>query len=110
MGYLSGKYMQGALPKGSRKEMFKNTARYKKLDESDDILNAYAAVAKKEGISMSDMAHAFVYQQPFVGSTIIGGTNLEQLEQNIKAQSIRLSPECLKAIDEVHRKYPNPCP
>ncbi len=110
MGYLSGKYMHGALPKGSRKELFKNTARYKKLDESDDILNAYAVIAKKEGLSMSDMAHAFVYQQPFVGSTIIGGTNLEQLTQNLKAQSIRLSPECLKVLDAVHDTYPNPCP
>ena len=110
MGFLSGKYMQGALPKGSRKEMFKNTGRYKKLDESDDILNAYAAIAKKEGISMSDMAHAFVYQQPFVGSTIIGATNLEQLQQNIKAQSISLSPECLAGIEKVHKQYPSPCP
>lgn len=110
MGYLSGKYMGGVLPKGSRKEMFKNTARYKKLDESDDILNAYAAIAKKEGISMSDLAHAFVYQQPFIGSTIIGATNLEQLNANIKAMNIRLSDECLAELDEVHTRTPNPCP
>lgn len=110
MGFLSGKYMQGQLPKGSRKEMFKNTTRYAALDESDDILEAYLAIAKKEGISMSEMAHAFVYQQPFIGSTIIGGTNLAQLRENVAVQGIRLSEECLAALDQVHAKFPNPCP
>jgi aryl-alcohol dehydrogenase-like predicted oxidoreductase len=110
MGFLSGKYMNGALPKGSRKEMFKNTTRYQKLDESDDILNAYKKVAKDEGISMNELAHAFVYQQPFIGSTIIGCTNLTQLKENIAAQNVRLSPECFAAIDKVHATFPNPCP
>jgi len=109
MGFLSGKYLKGALPKGSRKTVFKNTARYARLDENDDILNAYQEIAKNEGINMSQMAHAFVYQQPFIGSTIIGGTNTTQLQENIAALSIQLSPECLKAINEVHEKYPNPC-
>ncbi len=110
MGFLSGKYMKGELPVGSRKEMFKNTARYTRLDESDDILEAYQAIAAKEGINMSQLAHAFVYQQPFIGSTIIGGTNLEQLKENVAAREIQLSDECLKALDEVHAKFPNPCP
>lgn len=110
MGYLSGKYMQGALPEGTRKALFKNTNRYKRLDESDEILNAYKQVAEKEGISMSDMAHAFVYRQAFIGSTIIGGTNLEQLEANIKAQDIQLSDTCLEELDNIHARFPNPCP
>ncbi len=110
MGYLSGKYMKGALPKGSRKELFKNTVRYKKLDESDEILDVYAAIAKKEGITMSDLAHAFTYRQPFIGSTIIGGTNLDQLTANVKALQLELSPDCLAALEKVHEQFPNPCP
>lgn len=110
MGFLSGKYMHGAVPDGTRKALFKNTTRYKKLDDSDEILNAYAAIAKQEGLSMSTVAQAFVYQQPFIGSSIIGGTNVEQLQENIAALDIELSDECLAAIDAVHRQYPNPCP
>jgi len=110
MGFLSGKYMQQQLPAGSRKQLFKNTQRYTALEKNDDILLAYQKVAKQEGISMSDMAHAFVYQQAFIGSTIIGATNLEQLQQNINALAIKLSPECLAAIDEVYNRHPNPCP
>ncbi len=110
MGYLSGKYMQGALPKGTRKALFKNTTRYKALDESDDILQAYAAIAKKEGLSMSALAHAFVYCQPFIGSTIIGATCSEQLRENLAALKLELSDACLAAINKVHEQYPNPCP
>jgi aryl-alcohol dehydrogenase-like predicted oxidoreductase len=110
MGFLSGKYMGGELPEGSRKAMFKNTTRYTRLDESDEILAAYKEIAKQEGVSMSDMAHAFVYQQPFIGSTIIGATCLAQLEANLAAIDLKLSEACLAAIDKVHELFPNPCP
>ena len=79
-------------------------------DKQEQIKKHTLIAAKKEGLTMSELAHAFVYQQPFIGSTIIGGTNLQQLQQNIKAQNIRLSPECFKSLDKVHAQYPNPCP
>lgn len=110
MGYLSGKYMNQQLPEGSRKQLFQNTTRYKNIDENDLILSKYKTIADKEGISMSELAHAFVYRQAFVDSTIIGGTNLDQLEENIAAYDIELSDDCISALDQVQSESPNPCP
>jgi len=109
MGYLSGKYLNGQLPKGSRKQLFDNLGRYAALDDGK-IINAYLEIAVDEGISLSALAHAFCYQQPFVDSTIIGATSLAQLQQNLDAYSIKLSDHALKRIDQVHARWKNPCP
>ena len=56
------------------------------------------------------MSLAFVNQQPFVTSNIIGATNLNQLEENISSIEVTLSEEVLSKINEVHSKIPNPSP
>ena len=56
------------------------------------------------------MALAFINQQPFVGSNIIGATNLEQLQENLESTKIKLSDEILNEIEAIHRQFPNPCP
>jgi aryl-alcohol dehydrogenase-like predicted oxidoreductase len=56
------------------------------------------------------MSLAFVNQQPFVTSNIIGATDLEQLKENIGSININLSEEVLKQINEVHAEIPNPAP
>jgi aryl-alcohol dehydrogenase-like predicted oxidoreductase len=54
------------------------------------------------------MSLAWCYSRWFVGSTIIGATTLEQLKENIDAESIVLPFELVKAIDEIHGRYTNP--
>ena len=62
------------------------------------------------GFAVLQMALAFVNRQPFVTSTLIGATTMEQLETNLASVDVRLSGEVLSAIDEVHSTYSNPCP
>jgi len=56
------------------------------------------------------MSLAFVNQQSFVTSNIIGATNLKQLEENISSINITLNDEILDKINEVHSRIPNPSP
>ncbi|MCY1425703.1 putative aldo-keto reductase [compost metagenome] len=56
------------------------------------------------------MALAFIKQQFFVTSTIIGATNLDQLKENIQAFEIELSAEVLQGIEAIHTQQPNPAP
>jgi aryl-alcohol dehydrogenase-like predicted oxidoreductase len=68
----------------------------------------YAALARENGMSPAQMALAWCYSRWFVGSTIIGATNLAQLKENIDAESLTLSDEVVKAIDAIHARYTNP--
>ncbi|TNE37323.1 MAG: aldo/keto reductase, partial [Alphaproteobacteria bacterium] len=108
-GYLSGKYRDGALPKGSRKERDNRLQRYEGIN-SQEAINAYLDLAKEHGLDPSQMALQFCISRPFNTSTIIGATSLEQLETDIGAADITLSEEVMKGIDAIHKRYPNPCP
>jgi aryl-alcohol dehydrogenase-like predicted oxidoreductase len=56
------------------------------------------------------MALAFVNQQPFVTSNIIGATNLEQLEENINSIHVTLTDEIIRDINAIHNTIPDPAP
>jgi len=56
------------------------------------------------------LALAFVNQQPFLTSNIIGATSMEQLKENISSIDVKLSEEILKRIDEIQELQPNPAP
>lgn len=68
----------------------------------------YAALARGNGLTPAQMALAWCYSRWFVGSTIIGATNLAQLKENIDAADLVLSPEVVAGIDVIHAKYTNP--
>jgi aryl-alcohol dehydrogenase-like predicted oxidoreductase len=68
----------------------------------------YAALARANGMTPAQMALAWCYSRWFVGSTIIGATTLDQLKENIDAESITLSDEVVAAIDAIHAQYTNP--
>ena len=56
------------------------------------------------------MALAYVTQQPFVTSNIIGATTMAQLKSNIDSFSLKLSDEVLAGIEAIHKEQPNPAP
>jgi aryl-alcohol dehydrogenase-like predicted oxidoreductase len=56
------------------------------------------------------MALAFARTRWFIGSVIIGATNLDQLQENLDSAEVVLSAEVLEKIEAVHRMYPNPAP
>jgi aryl-alcohol dehydrogenase-like predicted oxidoreductase len=109
-GVLSGKYLDGKSPEGSRGNLFPRfIARYMG-DGSLEAVKRYEAIAKKNGITLTELSLAFVNQLPFVTSNIIGATKMSQLKENIGSIYIELSEETLQEIAEIHAMIPNPAP
>jgi aryl-alcohol dehydrogenase-like predicted oxidoreductase len=106
-GMLSGKYQGGKKPAGSRITINADlSGRVNELAKA--ATDAYVNVAQKHGLDPSQMALAFCHQRPFVTSTIIGATSLEQLAINIDSCKLELGSEVLKDIYQVCRRYPAP--
>ena len=108
-GVLSGKYIGGARPDGSRMTLFNRFVRYDSA-QSQAATEAYAAIAAKYKLSLAQMSLAFVCQQPFVTSCLIGATTMDQLSENIDAGEVELSKDLLAEIEVVHSQYPDPAP
>jgi len=108
-GMLSGKYEQGARPAGARMTLFSRFARYSN-PQSLAACSRYVALAREHDLDPAQMALAYVTQQPFVTSNIIGATSLEQLESNLASTELKLSTEVLEAIEAIHTQQPNPAP
>jgi aryl-alcohol dehydrogenase-like predicted oxidoreductase len=79
-------------------------------EQSKFLIQKYAELAKELHMSLAHLALAFVNQQPFLTSTIIGATTMQQLQENISSIDLELSEEILKKIDEIHELQPNPAP
>jgi len=108
-GMLSGKYLNGKMPEGSRLKLFPNFSRYNS-NESQFLTKKYADLADSLNFSLAQFSLAFVTQQPFVTSNIIGATTMEQLKENIASININLSEEILKEINKIQELQPNPAP
>ncbi len=108
-GVLSGKYLEDAIPEKARVTLFPSYSRYSS-EQSYNATKRYNEIAKKHQISLTQMSLAFVNQQPFVTSNIIGATTMEQLSENIDSIHITLSEEIIAEINEVHAQFPNPAP
>jgi len=107
-GMLTGKYINKK-PKNSRLSLFNRFDRYSNKNSKNATIE-YVEIAKKYNISPTQLALAFVNQQPFVTSNIIGATNLSQLEENISSINITLDEEILSEIESIHSNQPNPAP
>jgi aryl-alcohol dehydrogenase-like predicted oxidoreductase len=108
-GYLTGKYLGGARPARARNTLFNRGQRYE-LAGAEEATRAYLDLAAAHGLDPSQMAIAFVNQQPFVTSTLVGATTMEQLKNNLGASDLMLSPEVMTGIDAIHQRYGNPAP
>jgi aryl-alcohol dehydrogenase-like predicted oxidoreductase len=106
-GMLTGKYSSNNIPAGSRRSIGADLGE-RFSDDSSLVADAYVDIARKYGIDPSQMALAFCNQRPFVTSTIIGATNLDQLATNIQSTELTLSNEVLEDIFQVYRKNPMP--
>ncbi len=108
MGTLTGKYLD-AQPEDARLTMFPQYSRYSN-PQAVEATRRYVEVAKKYDLKPAQMALAFVNQQPFVTSNIIGATKMEQLKENIESINVELSEEVLAEIEAIHTAIPNPAP
>jgi aryl-alcohol dehydrogenase-like predicted oxidoreductase len=104
-GVLTGKYVPGqAPPAGSRATDSEGGADMIKRFLRDDVLTRVQQlrpIAEDAGLSMAQLALAWVLQNPNVSSAIIGATRPEQVRDNVRAAGVRLDPELLKRVDEV---------
>ena len=105
-GYLTGKYQNGNLPKGSRKELFNRLQRYEGVG-SEEAIDAYLNIAKKYNIDPSQLANQFVTTRPFVTSNIIGATNMDQLKLAVTSNQIPLTEEIENEIEEAFKLHGN---
>jgi aryl-alcohol dehydrogenase-like predicted oxidoreductase len=103
-GWLSGRYRKG--------QDAPNTHRAQRLPERFDLsvpvnqrkldaVEELAQLAEKAGISLVELAVAFVVRHPAITSAIIGPRTMEQLETQLGAADVTLSGELLDAIDEI---------
>ncbi|MGM8361020.1 NADP(H)-dependent aldo-keto reductase [Flavobacterium sp. ARAG 55.4] len=108
-GTLSGKFLAGENHPNARIKLFPQFSRYSSA-QSTEATKQYVAIAEKHGLSAAQMALAFVNQQAFVTSNIIGATTLEQLKENIASIDLVLSEEIINEINAVHAAIPDPAP
>jgi aryl-alcohol dehydrogenase-like predicted oxidoreductase len=103
-GVLTGKYQPGQTPPvGSRATDPAGSAFISRL-MSDDVLSRVQRlrpVADDVGLSMAQLAVAWVLQNRNVAAAIIGATRPEQVVENVKASGVRLEPDVLKRIDDI---------
>lgn len=107
-GMLSGKYLDGKMPEGSRWTFSQRNGIFRDTPAANEAVRAYMQVAEKHGYTPCQLALAWCDQVDGVTSTIIGATSLEQLKEDIDAFSKPLSDEAISDINLVFKKYPMP--
>ena len=108
-GFLTGKYLADPQAKG-RATLFDGFAqRYAKPGVAPAVA-AYAALARRHGLTPTQLALSWVTTRWCVASTIVGATSLAQLKENIAACELSLSEEVLQDIEEIHLRHTNPAP
>lgn len=111
-GVLTGKYHDPSMTVAPTARLVQYKAQFPRFrtERSHAAVLKYLALAKQHNLTLTQLALSFAYHRPFMASTIIGASDLEQLHENIAAYSIRLEPAILSAIEAIHRDHPNPCP
>ena len=106
-GILSGKYLDGIIPDGSRKSIYNDLG-----NRNSDIMykasKEYINLAKKINVDPCQMALAFCLKRPFMTSVIFGATSEKQLKNNIQSVNIGLLDTHLNEIKKIHKLYPVP--
>ena len=111
-GILTGKYLNGQMPQGSRLALFGDGPlmyRYKR-PSVNQATEKYVEIAKQFGIDPAQFAIRFCDIQQFMTSTIIGATTMDQLKTCISSVDIEITKEILNEIKKVHEEFPHPAP
>lgn len=107
-GMLSGKYLNGNIPEGSRWTLTQRNGLFRDTEDAHAATAQYVAIAQYIGITPAQLALAWAAQVPGVTTTIIGSTTLTQLEECIAAFDMALSKETIDKIQGVIKRYPAP--
>ncbi|TEW52540.1 aldo/keto reductase [Psychromonas algicola] len=107
-GMLSGKYLNGQRPEGSRWTIQQRNGLFRDTEASTAAITAYQEIAAANGITAAQLALKWCDQIDGVTSTIIGATSIAQLKEDIDAFKEPLSEQALADIRAVLQKYPAP--
>ena len=107
-GLLTGKYLNGQRPKGSRFTLMQRHGLFRDTTHANAAVKAYVDIAKKHNMSPAKLALAWCEQVNGVTSTIIGATTMAQLQENIDAFNQPLSTDVLEDINHALRQFPSP--
>jgi aryl-alcohol dehydrogenase-like predicted oxidoreductase len=102
-GVLTGKYRPGEAPPADSRATSSSMNRFIKQWLNDEMLSAVQnlrPIADAAGLSMSQLALAWILRQDNVAAAIIGATRPEQVHENAAAAGVELSDDTLAAIDE----------
>ena len=106
-GTISGKYLNGARPEGTRLTLDPRVE-HREHPQTDAAIEKYIKLARQHNLDVCQMALAFVNNQPFVNSTLIGATNMMQLKNNIDSIDLKLSEDVYEGIKKIRRDHPMP--
>ncbi len=106
-GGLSGKYLAGDIPPGSRRSM-QPTLNGRYVPQSERVIGLYAEIAQRHGLDLAQMSLAFCLSRPFMASVIVGATSLDQLKTDIAAKDLALSEAVFSDIQTIYRDHPAP--
>jgi aryl-alcohol dehydrogenase-like predicted oxidoreductase len=103
-GWLSGKYSRDQRPTGDTRlgenpERGMEAWERRGTERTWDVVSAVQQVAEQRGVSMAEVALAWVTDRPAVTSTILGARTLEQLETNLAAAGLHLSDKEVELLD-----------
>ncbi len=105
-GFVTGKYLDGTKPKGSRHQIMGDSPRLS--PRLDVAVRAFLEVANTHSIDPVHMALAFCLQRPFPCIPIFGATTVAQLEHILAGEDVELSEDALADLSEANRKHPMP--
>ncbi len=108
-GHLTGKYHEDPNAQG-RITLFPGFGQRYQKTNVPAATAAYLKIAQQAGISLAQMALAFVRTRWFTSSVILGATTKAQLVENLASSELALSADLIKEIEAVHSLYPNPAP
>jgi len=103
-GFLSGKFTRTGGDEAARRAKFDFPPVNK--EKGFDVLDTLAVVAGRHAVSIPQIALAWILAKPIVTSVIIGARRLAQLDDNVKAIDVALTPDDMKALDDVSRLTP----
>ena len=107
-GILTGKYLNGARPEGSRWTYMQRRGLFRDTKRANQAAQAYVDLAMRFDLTPAQLSLAWCDQVKGVTSTIIGATTMKQLEENITAFTAPLSTDCLIEVHDILKEYPAP--
>ncbi|MFD4193247.1 aldo/keto reductase family protein [Amycolatopsis thermoflava] len=103
-GVLTGKYKPGQPPPAGSRATDENGSRFVQRFLRDEVLERVARLeplAAQAGLTLAQLAVAWVLQNPNVSSAIVGASRPEQVHENVKAAGVKLDADLLTEIDSV---------